>query len=574
MSQFEYTLPSGGQFKVLGPAGATQTQADQVFYEQVAAGSLVGYEPGQTLTSLASRLTKFELSRLDRGTAGVDSAAILSIVQNLPVISGIPELINVPVINPIDQSAIVLARGDDLGPDAVGPLTAFQTQTLQAQMVNLVDQNYDQITVEKGIGKFGFNCQQLEQTGYVKPGTYDRCLADDPESFVEVMNSPAIWTGKGGVNSLDDLLFDPNTQNRVQNQLMQRGYDALTATGVISNVAEPSVTLSQGQVYTTSGLQTLNALNTLGGTSGLATNLLGQPVSNLSTIASGAVADTALAQTALNITGRITGDVGALINNASKFGSLATTAWAKSGGVPNISSLLTGVGNLPSLGSVNINQLTAGLTNVIPGNLGNLKASLDNFGKASQFSLNFANPLTSLGNISLSGVQGQLTGALSNVQGRLTGAVGNLQGQLAGAAANLQGQLTGAAANLQGQLTGAIGNLQGQLSGNLSRLTNLFSGSGDLVSGTQVAAGFNNTVNRSTVDAAVNRILGNSKIPTPSFEYPSPAALAQKLDITQAQNILNGLKGQGQALLNQGQGIVNRATALAGQAQNTVNRLI
>ena len=55
MSQFEYTLPSGSQFKVVGPAGATQTQADRVFYEQVAAGSLVGYTAGQTLTSLASR---------------------------------------------------------------------------------------------------------------------------------------------------------------------------------------------------------------------------------------------------------------------------------------------------------------------------------------------------------------------------------------------------------------------------------------------------------------------------------------------------------------------------------------
>ena len=328
------------------------------------------------------------------------------------------------------------------------------------------------------------------------------------------MNSPAIWTGKGGVNSLDDLLFDPNTQNRVQNQLMQRGYDALTATGVISNVPEPSVTLNQGQVYTASGLQTLNALNTLGGSSGLVTNLLGQPVSNLRTIASGAIANTALTSTALNIAGRITGDVGALINNASKFGSLATAAWAKSGGTPSISSLLTGVGNLPSLGSVNINQLTAGLTNVVPANLGNLKATLDNFGKASQFSLNFANPLNSLG-----GVQGQLTGAVTNIQG---------------------------------QLTGAVANLQGQLSGNLSRLTNLFSGSGDLVSGTQVAAGFNNTVNRSTVDAAVNRILGNSKIPSPSFEYPSPAVLSQRLDIAQAQGVLQGLKKQTSPVFGQG----------------------
>ena len=134
MSQFEYTLPSGSNFRVNGPAGATQLQADQVFYEQVVAGSLVGYQPGQTLTSVASQITKFELSRLDRGTAGVDTVSVLSVIQNSPVTSGIPNLVNVPIQNPVDQAGVVLSRGDTLGADPVGPLTAFQTQLLLAQL--------------------------------------------------------------------------------------------------------------------------------------------------------------------------------------------------------------------------------------------------------------------------------------------------------------------------------------------------------------------------------------------------------------------------------------------------------
>jgi hypothetical protein len=548
MSRFEYKLPSGAQFLVNGPANATQLQADQVFYEQVAAGSLVGYEPGQTLTSTASRLTRFDLSRLDRGTAGVDTAAVLSIVQNLPVISGIPDLVNTPVQNPINQADIILARGDSLGPIPVGPLTAFQVQTLQAQLVNLVDQPFNELSQEKGIGKYGLNCLQLEKIGYIKPGTFNKYLANNPDNFVEVMNSPAIWTGLGGITDLDTLLTDENSQNLLQNQLMQSSYDALTATGVISNVPRPSVSLSQGQVYTSSGLQTLNALNSLGGTSGLITSLLGQPVSNIRTIASGALVNTALSQATIKITNNITGSVGALINNASKFGSIATASWANSGGVPNLNNLLTGVPNLPSLSNVNINQLTSGLTNLVPGNISNLKSSLDNFGKASQFSLNFTNPLTSLGNTN---VQGLASGALSNVQGQITGAVGNLQGQI----------------------TGAVGNLQGQLSGSLKQLTNLFSGSGELVSGTQIAAGFNNTVNRKTVDAAVTRILGNSKIPVPGFEFPSPDVLAQRLDISQAQNILQGIRQQGSQVLNQVTQLQAQGTRLAGQATATFNRL-
>jgi hypothetical protein len=573
MSQFEYTLPSGAQFRVNGPAGATQLQADLVFYEQVAAGGLVGYEAGQTLTSMATRLTKFELSRLDRGTAGVDTAAILSIVQNLPVVSGIPELINTPVQNPVNQSDIVLARGDGLGPVPVGPLTAFQVQTLQAQMANLVDQPYDVITKEKGIGKFGLNCLQLEKVGYIKPGTFARYLSNDPDSFVAVMNSPAIWTGLGGISGLDQLLTDVNSQNLIQNQLMQSSYEALSAAGVISNVPQPTVTFSQGQIYTPQGLQTLNALNILGGNSGLLTNILGQPVPNLNTLASGAIANSALTQAALSISGRINGEVGALINNATKFGSIATTAWASSGGIPNLNNLLTGVPNLSGLANVNLNQLTGGLTNLIPGNIGNLKTSLDNFGKASQFSLNFTNPLTSLGNIN---VQRLASGALTNIQGQLGTAVTNLQGQALGAAANLQGQALGAVANIQGQLT----NLQGQVTGQFKQLTNLFSGSGELVSGTQIAAGFNNTINRKTVDAAVGRILGNPKIPVPGFEFPSPESLAQKLDIAQAQNILQGIRQQGAQVLNQvnriqsqATQIQSQATRLAGQTTATFNRL-
>ena len=118
MSRFEYTLPSGAKFVVNGPPDATRAQADQIFYEQVAAGSLVDYEPGQTLTSTATRLTKFELSRLERGTAGVDNTVvyaisangslsaltspnaqtILSAIENRPIPSSMPSLAEVPLL--------------------------------------------------------------------------------------------------------------------------------------------------------------------------------------------------------------------------------------------------------------------------------------------------------------------------------------------------------------------------------------------------------------------------------------------------------------------------------------------
>ena len=606
MSLFTYILPSGAEFVVTGPAGATQEQADKIFYEQVAAGSLVGYTSGQTLTSAATKLTKFELSRLDRGTAGVDGSATLSIIDGLPVSTGttdvatllsaiqnlpipvaMPDLGGVPLSNPIDDADIVLIKNDGLGPTAVGPLSSYQVQKLMAQTANYVDQSYDQITQDKGIGQYGFTCYALEQAGYVKPGTSQTFLGDNPEDFVAVMSSPSVWTGKDGIYSLDDLLSNIAAQNSIQNQLMTQGYEQLKTSGTIVEPVQSTVSISTGNVYTQNGLSNLGSLlatslATSKGTSlsGIAQNFLTSGTNlnklltgaqvNLSTIGSGAINNLTSSLglnniSTLNInsitsglTGKLNGDIGALVNNATKFGGDAVAAWAKSG-LPNLNninlnSITSGLGgNLSSLtsGSLssltgnlpNLNGITTNLTNLIPGSLSNLTGSMDVLGKASQFASGLPGSLGNLTNLSNLPNISSLTGNLSNLNiGSLTGNLSNLNiGSLTGSLGSLNiSSLTGSL----GSLTGNLGNLSG-LAGSLGGLTNigsLFGGGGDLVSGTQVAAGFTNTVNRKTVDAAVTRILGSAKIPSPTFEYPSLASINDKLDISQAKNFLANLK--------------------------------
>jgi hypothetical protein len=593
MSQFNYTLPSGAEFVVRGPAGATQAEADKIFYEQVASGALIGYESGQTLTSPATKITKFELSRLDRGTAGVDTVPILAIVQGLPYASGIanpqsllstiqslpipislPNLSNTALTNPIDEADIVLAKGDDLDPNGVGPLTPYQVQKLLAQISNLVSQESDQISQSKGIGRYGFTAYALEEAGYVKPGTSLRFFAVNPEDFVSVMSSPSVWTGKDGVYSLDDLLNDSILQKQIQVQLMQQGYDQLLNNGTIVSSPKPSISLSSGQVYTNGGLQNVGALTalslagtSLGSLSGVARNaltqssalnrLLGGSNINLSTITSGAVNSLTSGLSSLgnlssanfsslsaSLTNQITGGVGSLVTNASKFGSQATALWARTNGVQGLSSLagaqLTGIANNLT---GNLSNITGQLTNLVPGNLNNLTSSLNIFGKAGGFATNFANPLGNLNNL------GGLLNAGGGIGGALTGQVGALTGQLSGALSGQVGALTG---QLSGALSGQIGALSGAL-GNLGSFANigavgdLFGGGGDLVSGTAVAGGFNNTVNRTTVDAAFARIVGSSKVPLPVYQYPSLASLAPRLDIQQAVNFLRN-----QSTLNSG----------------------
>jgi hypothetical protein len=595
MSIFNYTLPSGAQFEVRGPAGATQAQADRIFYEQVVAGTFVGYESGQTLTGAATQITKFELSRLDRGTAGVDTPTVLAIIQGLPVIAGIPNLNNVPLTNPINEGNIVNIRGDDLEPESVGLLDPYQVQKLLAQVANLVDQESDQISQTKGIGRYGFTAYALEEAGYVKPGTSLRFFAVNPEDFVSVMSSPSVWTGRDGVYSLSDLLSDTSLQNRVQVQLMQQGYEQLLEQGVISQPRTSSVQISTGQVYTTGGLESIRALtvsSVLGGirrlgptlaggilqniqSSGSVLNrLINTPNINLATIGSGAVnsltaglgnlgnlANLNVASIGAGLTNQITGSVGALVANASKFGSQATALWAQSGSLQGITNLASSglsnlggtvsqlaTGQLTNLaGSLtgSLNGITSNLTNLVPGSLSNLTSSLDVFGKAGSFATNFANPLGSLNNIggllnAGGGIGGALTGQLGSLSGALTGQLGSLSGALTGQLGSLSGALTGQLGALSGQLSGALSGALGSLGSfaSIGAVGDLFGGGGDLVSGTAVAGGFNNTVNRATVDAAIARVIGSPKVPLPTFQYPSLASLAPRLDIQQAQNFL------------------------------------
>jgi hypothetical protein len=176
-----------------------------------------------------------------------------------------------------------------------------------------------------------------------------------------------------------------------------------------------------------------------------------------------------------------------------------------------------------------LNGITSNLTNLIPGSLGNLNGSMDILGKASQFATNFNNPLSSLGSLpSIGSIQGQLTGQLAGLQGQLSGVVGDLQGQLSG-------------------LVGSLGDFGGfgDLAGGFGDFGGFGGGGGDLVSGTQVAAGFNNTVNRKTVDAATKRFIGSNKIPLPIYEYPSLPSVAERLDIQQAETALQSSNDSG-----------------------------
>jgi hypothetical protein len=511
------------------PAGTTQAVADFTFYSQVASGALVGYTIGQTLSTAQTRLTKFELSRLDRTTAGVDLVTILAIATDT-ITAPIPVLANIPLQTPINAANYAGVKLP-LGYDPVGSLSPAEVQGLVATTAVYVNQSPTTIT-DTGIGTYNLTPQNLEQAGYLKPGT-----SDYPD-FACVIGTPSVWTGKDGVTSVAGIIDDPELQSRIQNTVLKNSYDALTASGTIQEPVTQPVSLSSGQIFGSNGLSNLTAASLVAGTAALSGNFNKLITSSFA----GASALGATAQQTVN---------SLLSNPVTNIGTLA------SGVVNNATQLIGGV-SLGQLTSVTneLNNITGTVSSAINSGVGSL------VNNAAQFTAPVAaawSQGSALLNSTLGSAQGVLNSALGEAQGLLTGAIGSASGVLNSALGSAQQYAAGAIGSLSNLATGALGSLGGQaqnLLGSLGGSLDIFGkmssfsvdfslfSSDSLVSATKVAAGFSNTVNRQTVDAAVARILGNAKITTPSFEFPSAASAGIKADIEFAQNKLKELGGQ------------------------------
>jgi len=172
MAKFTFNLPNGLLFTLEAPAGTTAFEAERVYLEQLAAGAFVGLKSGDTLQSPTTTGVQFSLSRLDRETAGVPDVPLLAIYGDA-IVSSLPALRDVPINNGITVSdyvdtAVVTA--------SIGPLTPTNVQAIMAAVAASVCQPADVITNELGVGKYGFNAEQLEAAGYLKPGTTTRFL--------------------------------------------------------------------------------------------------------------------------------------------------------------------------------------------------------------------------------------------------------------------------------------------------------------------------------------------------------------------------------------------------------------
>jgi hypothetical protein len=588
MAIFNYTLPSGAQFQMNAPAGTTQAQADNIFYSQVAAGTFVEYAVGDSLTHPIQALTNFGITRLQRGTAGVDDKTLMAIISGLPIVVALPSLTSQPVQNPIDQASYIQVTSSPTGivnlSLQAGSLTQQQTQSLMAQIAANTNNTPATFTQADGIGIYGFNCTQLEQAGIIKPGMSQLyCSLDsngnNPDNFVLFMSSPTPWTGLHGITSVNDILNDHGLQNQIQQNLLQQSYDQLVYSGAVVPPKAKSTTASitTGQVYTSSGTMisasplsllvlgpsnSTESLNSFLGSTGSTTNnlfsgitptTLGDIPVNIQNLGAAAVTQYSSGLSSLS-TGAVGFATGVLGNVTAATGSAITQ-------LSGLSAGLTG-------GSVA--SVVSNITSTVTSDVGALMAVGSKYGTdiASAWA-GSTSSISALGASVTSGISSSISGITSGIQQQVGALSSGISSSISGITSGIQQQV--------GALSSGISELakSAQSSINFSD----FSLSG-LISGVQPAAGFNNTVFRGAIDAATVRILGTSLITPPVYDLPSAKSLGTSLDIktaqslvAQSQSVINGatglLNGISGSITNPIQSTISQTQAVLNSAQNT-----
>lgn len=262
MASFNFTLPgSTKSFTIKGPDGFTEAQAKAIFDQQAAAGSFVGFKPGDVLNTASQAAAGLPgaASQLAQAQAGTTSIINGSVIKNaIGQISGqVSKVVNqtisvakqavstvtniikkVPVTNGIN-TADFAKQAPAL--TSIGNLTPTDVKSSLAQASKLVGQTADKITNTAGVGKFGFDAPQLEAAGVLKPGVAAQYLQNGTNSLTDVLKSPTVFTGKDGIKSINDLLGSESKQNGIQQNLMAQGLSGLKQVGIPVNNLAPAV---------------------------------------------------------------------------------------------------------------------------------------------------------------------------------------------------------------------------------------------------------------------------------------------------------------------------------------------
>ena len=250
MSTYKFDY-NGKAIEVVGPPGTTEAQARAVFQQQVSSGALVGLKTGDAISAAyqASKGVLGSTAAVGQAVSGVPGSTNGALgpafsttgKSSVSAGSGTTDIatqtlsnINNSTLKGVPTNGITTADFAKTAPtmSSIQTLGPTQVRATVAQAATSSGQSADQITDSGGVGQFGFSGTQLETAGLIKPGTVGTYLTNDSNSLTDVLKSPAVWTGKDGINSLDGFLSNPSVQNTTQQSLMSSGLSAVQQLGI------------------------------------------------------------------------------------------------------------------------------------------------------------------------------------------------------------------------------------------------------------------------------------------------------------------------------------------------------
>ena len=325
MSNFTFTGTDGAIYEVQGPATATFAQAQAVFAQQISTGGLTGLPVGGLVNAVTQSAGGLSSALAQLGPQAITLTKQIGNYINLPNLTGLPVPNAITVSNFVDTRTIA---------QSIGAIGSTQIQGLVAQTAASVNQATDVITNTKGLGQFGFNADQLQLSGLIKPGLADQ-INLDPSKFTSILSSPTSWTGKLGATDITSVLSSSSLQTAVQQGLMSTNFDQLKQLGTITGLESATQLGPLVNVATKFGAGTATEwLSSATGASGITSAITSGLGGNISGLISGG-----------GIGGALTGGVGSLLSGGA--GSLLSGGAGSllSGGlasVPGLSSVING----------------------------------------------------------------------------------------------------------------------------------------------------------------------------------------------------------------------------------------
>lgn len=279
--------------------------------------------------------------------------------------------------------------------------------------------------------------------------------------------------------------------------------------------------------------------------------------------------------------------IGSIPTDISKLGSTAVSEYTaglnalSSGAIGFGTTALNDIKSATGAAQTQLSGLATGLTGgdlagtaaaiktTVDGDIGALMAAGSKYGTAATAAWAQANNLYD----NASATAGKAVDTLKSINvDRLSEDALNSAKDLAGnLAKNAAGMALGQLNALAAPALAAIDTLAKSVKSAISFVNSL----PGLISGVQKGAAFSNTVNRKTLDAAVDRVIGSDLIKGPQYELPSATSLGISADIAKAKEILSktqstisGAVGEAQAIVGQASGVANNLTSSANSVKN------